>query len=58
MKTASELWDELHQTDRLRLLNGIYLAGGAVDIIGCSHAPYDELPDQVQNDLTTLTWKL
>lgn len=58
MKTPAQLWDELHQTDRLRIMNGFYLATGPIDVVACSHSPFDELPDQVQNDLTSLTWKL
>jgi hypothetical protein len=54
---ASELWDAKHQTERLALLNKIYLPGAAVDMVGCSHTPFDELPDQVRADLTALSWE-
>ena len=56
-QTTAEAWDAKHQTERLALLNKIYIAGGAVNLAECSHTVFDELPDQVQADLTALSWE-
>lgn len=55
--TTAEHWDTLHQTERLAILTRVYLPDSAVDVVECSLAPFDELPDQVQNDLSYLTWR-
>jgi|HubBroStandDraft_1064217.scaffolds.fasta_scaffold2916350_1 hypothetical protein len=59
MKTnngSAEIWDDMHQTQRMMLLNKIYLPDGPVDLVACSGCPWDELPDQVQNDLSWTNW--
>jgi hypothetical protein len=54
---ASDLWDAKHQTERLALLNKIYLPTGPIDLAECSRTEFDELPDQVRADLTALNWE-
>jgi len=57
MATTAESWDALHQTERLAILNNIYLPTAGYDTAEFSRLPYDELPDEVRNDLHYLTWR-
>jgi hypothetical protein len=50
------MWDAMHETERLALLNKIYLPDGPIDLADCSRTVYDELPGQVRNDLKWLDW--
>jgi len=59
--TAATLWDAKHQTQRMELLNRIYLPENFGHMMGmgmaeCSRATFDELPEQVQHDLENLSW--
>lgn len=57
MPTTSERWNMMAQTDRLVILSNIYLAGGPIDSVKCSQDAWGELPEKVQNDLRSLSWK-